>query len=87
MVVVGRHAYILNNSSRTAQVSPFTPEYEELTEVPIVDAAVAYDCPYTSKSYILVFHNALSVPSMDHNLIPPFIMRKAGLLVNEAPKI
>jgi len=27
MVVVGRHAYILNNSGRTAQVSAFTPEY------------------------------------------------------------
>ena len=30
MVVVGRHAYILNSSGRTAQVSPFTPEYESL---------------------------------------------------------
>ena len=25
MVVVGRHAYILNSSGSTAQVSPFTP--------------------------------------------------------------
>ena len=70
MVVVGHHAYILNTSGWTVQVSPFTPEYEALKEVPIVDAAVAYDCPYTNKTYILVFHNALSVPSMDHNLVP-----------------
>ena len=43
MVVVGRHAYILNSSGRTAQFSTFTPEYESLKEVPIIDAAVAYD--------------------------------------------
>ena len=70
MVVVGHHAYILNTSGRTAQVSPFTPEYEALKEVPIVDAVVAYDSPYNNKTYIRVFHNALSVPSMDHNLVP-----------------
>ena len=67
MVVVSRHAYILNSSGRTAQVSPLTPEYELLKEVPIIDAAVEYDCPITDKSFILVFHNALSVLLMDHN--------------------
>ena len=87
MIVVGRHAYILNYSGRTAQVSPFTPEYESLKEVPIVDAAVAYDCPIMDKSFILVFHNALIVPSMDRNLMPPFILREAGLEVNDTPKI
>ena len=87
MVVLGRHAFILNLSGKTAQVSPFTPEYDSMKEVPIVDAAVAYDCPITLKSYVLVFHNALSVSSMDHNLVPPFILREAGLEVHDIPKI
>ena len=86
MVVVVRHAYIMNLSDRTAQVSPFTPEYKSLKEVPIIDAAVAYDCPITDKSFILVFHNALSVPSMEHNLLPPFILIKAVLEGNDTPK-
>ena len=30
MVVVGRHAYIMNSLGRTVQVCPFTPEYESL---------------------------------------------------------
>ena len=30
MVALGRHAYIMNSSGRTAQFSPFTPEYESL---------------------------------------------------------
>ena len=87
MVVVGRHAYILSSSGRTAQVSPFTPEYKSLKEVPIIDASVAYDCPIVDKSFILVFHNALIVPSIEHNLVPPFILREAGLEVNYTPKI
>ena len=87
MVVVGIHAYILNSSGRIAQVSPFTPEYKSLKEVPIIDAAVAYDFPITDKSFILVFHNALGVPSMEHNLVPPFILRETGLEVNDTPKI
>ena len=75
MVVVGSYAYILNFSGRIAQVIPFTPEYKSLKEVPIVDAAVVYDCPITYKSFILVFHNVLSVPLMEHKLVPPFILR------------
>ena len=62
MIVVGRHAYIMNSSGRTSQVSTFTTEYESLKKVSIVDDAVAYDFPITDKSFILVFHNALSVP-------------------------
>ena len=38
-------------------------------------------------STILVIQNALYVPSMQHNLLPPFVLRKAGVKVNETPKI
>ena len=40
-----------------------------------------------SRSYILVLRNALHVPSMKNNLIPPFVMREAGIKVNDTPKI
>jgi hypothetical protein len=99
MVVVGRHALVLSNTGRTAEVSPFTPDYDALQKVPIVDAAILYVCPYTNNLYVLItrtytnnlyvliMRNALSVPSMKHNLIPPFIMREAGIQVNSTPKI
>ena len=50
MVVVGNGAVILNRSGRSTQVSPFTPDYEALTEVPIVDTAVLYQCPQFRES-------------------------------------
>lgn len=87
MVVFGKNAIVINNSGRHAEVSGFSPELKSLSKVPIVDAAIAYDCPFTMKTYILIARNALHVPSMDHNLIPPFIMREAGIMVNETAKI
>ena len=86
MVVVGRHCLIIHKTGKTADVSAFTPDLESI-EIPIVDAALVYYCPYTGKEYVLLLRNALYVPSMQHNLIPPFIMREAGLLVNDTPKI
>ena len=87
MAVVGKHAFILQESGRTAEVNPFSPDCGTLQEVPIVDAVVAYDCPYSLKTYILVIMNALHIPSMEHNLLPPFILREAGVEVNDVPKI
>jgi hypothetical protein len=87
MVVVGNNCLIVEWSGRTAVVNPFTPEYEALPEVPIVDAAVMYECPISGKEYILLVRNALHVPAMEQNLIPPFVMREAGIIVNDTPKI
>ena len=54
--------------------------------VEIVDKALAYDDPYSHKTFILVIRHCLDIPSMDHNLIPPFLLREAGLQVRETPK-
>ena len=86
MPVVGKHAYIIAETGKKVDVSPFTPDYKPLT-VPLVDAMVKYDNPYHGKSYILVLQNALYVPSMEHNLIPPFMIREMGVTVNDVPKI
>jgi hypothetical protein len=37
--------------------------------------------------YILLIRNALYVPSLDHNLLPPFMMREAGVIAKGTPKI
>ena len=86
MPVVGKHAYIIAETGKKVDVSPFTPDYKPLT-VPLVDAMIKYDNPYNGKSCILVLCNALYVPSMDNNLIPPFMLRKMGVTVNDVPKI
>ena len=86
MPVVGQNAYVLAEMGKTVDVSPYTPDYKAM-RVPLVDAALRYDNMYDGKSYILVLRNALLIPSMKHNLIPPFMLREAGIIVNEVPKI
>ena len=87
MAVLGKNTLIIADTGKTAQVTPFTPDYKSMENVKFVDGAIAYDCLYSGTSYILLIHNALYVPSMTHTLIPPFIMREAGLVVNDTPKI
>ena len=87
MCVVGKSATIVNTSGRHAEVNAFSPDIESLHKVPIVDAAIAYDCPYSMQTVVFIIRNALYVPSMDHNLILPFVMREAGIDVNDTPKI
>eukprot|EP00957_Ditylum_brightwellii_P012438 939837-Ditylum_brightwellii.AAC.1 len=45
MPVVGRHAYVISDTERVADISPFTPDYDSM-KIKIVDAAIQYDCPY-----------------------------------------
>ena len=87
MIVLGEQATIINRSGKYAEVRAFSNECSTLEKVPIVDAVIAYECPYTMKVYLLIARNALHIPSMQHNLIPPFIMREAGLVVNDVPRI
>ena len=86
MVVVGKHCLIIHHTGRTADVSAFTPDFDSM-EIPVVDAALACYNPHNGKDYILIVRNALHVPSMQNNLVPPFIMREAGTQVNDVPKI
>ena len=62
---------------QVAEVNAFAKECGVL-QILIVDAAVVFEDPYNGNIYFLVMQNALYVESMDHHLIPPFIMREAG---------
>jgi hypothetical protein len=86
MPVVGKCSFIISDTGRVADVKAYTPDYDSM-QIRIVDAAVKYECPYSRTAYILVIRNALHVPSMQSNLILPFMMRKAGITVYDTPKI
>ena len=84
--VVGRYSRVLEGTGRKATVSGFTTDLGKPITVPVVNAAVAYDCKFTGKTLILVICNALYFQNMEENLIPPFMMRLAGIEVDECPK-
>jgi hypothetical protein len=86
MPVVGRNCLIVADTGETVDVNPFTPDYQAM-KAKVVDAAIRYDDPFTGTPYLLLICNAIYVPAMDNNLIPPFVMREAGIQVNDIPKI
>ena len=87
MVVLGKHSYLFEVTGKQCNVQPFLKELGVAHNVPIVNGAIAYDCPHQHQTFILLFWNALHIPSMSNNLIPPFIMRERGIIVDEMPKI
>ena len=75
MIVIGNQGTTIQHRGQFADVRPFSDEVKTLVQVPIVDSVIAYDHPYSEETILLIAKNALSIPSMNHNLIPPFIMR------------
>ena len=86
MIVVGKHCVIINTTGKTCTVNAFSPSDGKVNDVPIVDAVIAYDCPIKGKAHLLLMRNALYIPEVEQNLIPPFILREGGILVDECPK-
>lgn len=76
---------VFNRYKRSFSVNAFTSEVKAL-KVPIVDAAMAYDCPFSGDTYIIIMKQGLLVSSMEHHLAPPFILCEAGLEVNDTAK-
>ncbi len=86
MPVAGCGTTVISSTGRHATVTPFSGTLPSMDKVEIVDVAMAFDDPITTRTFILVMRNALYIPLMGHNLIPPFIMREASLYVDETPK-
>ena len=83
--VVSKQAHILENMGRKVCVSGFTDALGKPMLVDVVNALIVYDCKQTGKLYLLLINNSLLVPLLNSYLINPFIMRLAGLHVNECP--
>ena len=78
---------ILNETGKTVDVGPFTESLGSLKKVKVVDCAIAHDCPYSGNRRLIIMYNALYVPEMHHNLVPPFVVRRKGNVINDVPKI
>ena len=87
MIDVGKQAFVFSQSGHSVDIKAFTEEVGGLSKVPIVDAVIVYDFPCTGDTFLLVVRNYLCVLVMDHNILPPFILSEAVLVVNNTPKI
>ena len=86
-VVGSNNVVVIEYSNELVSVSGISDKLGNLDQIPIVKAAIEYDCPMTGKVYIFHINNALYIKEMKVNLIPPFMLRLNGLQVNECPKL
>jgi hypothetical protein len=86
MVVAGFDCTVIATSGCYATVTPFSSNLRTMDMVEIGDVAIAYNDPISLQTYLLVMRNALLIPTIDHNLVPPFLLWMAGLQVDETPK-
>ena len=57
-----------------------------MTNIPIVKAITAYDCPTTGATYILVLGQSLYLgDSVDCTLLCPNQLRSNGVIVDDVP--
>ena len=65
-------------------MAPFLYTYETMTDVDIVSAATGFTS-VTGRQYILVFHEALYIPELDHILINPNQLRQFHMQDQDNP--
>ena len=82
MAVAGKDCTIISRSGQYANVTPFSSDLPMMERVEIGDVAMAYDCPYTGRTYLLFMRNSLIIESMDHNLLLAFLIREASLFLD-----
>ena len=68
------HSRIFENTGKKTAMFGFTYEIGNPITVPIVNAAVFYDCEYAGESYVMAICNALYFKNMELNLLPSIIM-------------
>ena len=47
---------------------------------PFVDAIIVYEFLHSGETYLFLVRNALCVPSMDRNFVPPFVLIESDLI-------
>jgi hypothetical protein len=85
MVVLCCNCFVFKWSGKSCNVQLFDKNLGMAKDVPIVDTAIAYNCPYCFETYILLIQNRLYLLSLEDNLILPFIMQQRGFNVNDVP--
>jgi hypothetical protein len=83
--VVGKEALIFNDFDREVTVSGCDPS-GETKSLKTVSVALGYVIPETRKNVLLIIHQAISLPTVDHNLLSTMQMRLNDGVVNETLK-
>jgi hypothetical protein len=82
--VAGKNCVPINYTERLCDVQPYSKDYAPVKNVPIITAATGFTAA-TGMNYILIFPEALYMPTLEHSLFNPNQLRQFGTIVQDNP--
>jgi hypothetical protein len=83
--VCGKKVLVFNDFDREVTVTGWDPEGENQS-LRINSAAMGYTIPQSGQTVLLIAHQSIFSPSLNHNLFSTMQMRLHDVIVNETPK-
>jgi hypothetical protein len=83
--VCGKEVLVFNDFDREVTVTGLDPEGETQSLI-IFSAAMGYTIPQSGQAVLLIAHQSIFSPSLNHNLLSTMQMRLHDVIVNETPK-
>jgi hypothetical protein len=83
--VCGKEVLVFNKFDREVTFTGWDPE-GETQSLRIVSAAMGYTIPQSGQNVLLIAHQSIFSPSLNHNLLSTMQMRLHDVIVNETPK-
>ena len=74
---------IIHDYDRPINVTGYNPQGPNAKDLKTVLAALAYDDPVTGKTVILLVHQAIHIPELEHNLLSTMQVRLNDVLISE----
>ena len=84
--VLGDKTLVVNDFDKPVSIVGYDPRGPVTTALRTITGALAYDCPTTGTTVILIVHQAIHNPNLSHNLLSPMQMRLNDVRVNDIPK-
>ena len=84
--IVGINFLITHDYDKHVNVTGYDPTQGSVNNLKVVSAALAYDCPHTGEVYIFKLNQAISVPTMNNNLVCPMQLRMNDIKIFDCPK-
>jgi hypothetical protein len=81
----GKHILVFNDFDREITVTGWYPEGENQS-LQIVSADLGYTMPQSGKNVLLIVHQSILSPTLNHNLLSTMQFRLHAVIVNETPK-
>jgi hypothetical protein len=84
--VVGRNALVTHDFDRPVNVTGYDSSLGTVNNCKTVSAAIGYDDPETGEVVVLLIHQSIYIPTLEHNLLCPMQLRMNDVKISEVPK-